>query len=249
MKRDHIEFIHLSNIQPELRGLAGSDDPSANVRLLSLDLDNGASTEHVEFIETLQAPGGLFTSDLEIFVLEGKLKIGIYELEKHHYAFIPKGVCVGPWFAEKGTKILWMPSKELRYIASDLSKKDARSDLFIPQLDPNAMVWQPTETPGFPIGAMRKTLRVDKNSGQTTWLLGLLPQWREHRVETHPVSEEAFVLQGSLYSQAGHMGKDCYFWRPPHIPHGPFHSDEGILVFARTDGPLITHHSLPKDKS
>ena len=34
------------------------------------------------------------------------------------------------------------------------------------------------------------------------------------------------------------MHRHSYFWRPPYITHGPFHSETGSIMYLYSDGPL-----------
>ena len=61
----------------------------------------------------------------------------------------------------------------------------------------------------------------------------------------HPTIEEAYCIRGDVQ---GHwsmqdapferryaaMRENGYYWRPAHVPHGPFWSDAGALLLFRT---------------
>ena len=66
---------------------------------------------------------GHFTDDLELFVLEGNLKIGGHRLQKYSYSYIPAGIVAGPWECESECTILWMPFGHLTY---ELDEPDSR---------------------------------------------------------------------------------------------------------------------------
>jgi hypothetical protein len=40
------------------------------------------------------------------------------------------------------------------------------------------------------------------------------------------------------------VDKGGYYWRPAHIPHGPFYSDTGALFLFRTEAPLTCHWQI-----
>lgn len=245
MGRPHIEFIQSSEVESHVWQISGIA-AKAQARTLSRDPGNGAATELVNFPAGWSAPTGYFSTDIEVFVLDGHLQIGSYRLKQHSYAYIPAGVCSGPWEAQKVTNALWMPSASPQFIAASEHAPGNRLERYIPSIDSSALPWAGTITPGFPPGAMRKTLRTDPDTGASTWLLGVLPQWRDYRAEIHPVIEEAYVVLGGLTSLCGTMTQGCYFWRPAHIPHGPYASATGALVFFRSDGSLRTDYILPE---
>lgn len=218
----------------------------AMARPLSADPESGAATELLELPAGWKAPGGSFSSGLEMLVVEGRLDVGDFALKRFSYSYLPAGVAAGPWSAPTGARVLWMPEGRLDFEAGIDDRPGARVALRIPQIDSSAMPWQPTITPGFPSGAMRKTLRVDPDTGAGSWILGMLPQVREQRREVHPTAEEAFTLLGESVSDRGISRPGEYFWRPPFIPHGPFETDVGVMIFFRTDGPLRTDYIWPE---
>jgi hypothetical protein len=244
MSRPHIEFI--AAFEQEARPWQLDDFGVAAARALSRDDQSGAATELIQFPAGWSAPTGAFSADVEIFMLNGRMQIGTYRLRQHSYAHLPAGVCSGPWKAQEATIALWMPAATPHFVAAGAHATDTRLDRYIPGIDTTALPWCGTITPGFPPGAMRKTLRCDAESGANTWLLGVLPQWRDNRVEIHPVVEEAYVLLGEMNGPGGTMTPGSYFWRPPFIPHGPFSADTGALIFFRSDGPLRTDYLWPE---
>jgi len=242
--------------RPYVRKLNSDDVPlitwsvpgfgEALTRPLSNDPDTGASTQLVELPPGWAAPAGCFGAALELLIVEGTVTIGEFRLKRFSYSYLPPGVSAGPWSTAAGARLLWMAGANLDFRAGGAAGIGTPSPLWIPQIDPSALPWQPTLTPGFPLGAMRKTLRIDPDTGAGTWLLGMLPQVRETRREIHPTAEEAFTLLGESVSDRGVSRPGEYFWRPPFIPHGPFETDVGVLTFFRTDGPLRTDYIWPE---
>lgn len=244
MSRPHIEFIQSQSISGRTLQIDGFGKELKS-RMLSRDESSGATTEIISLSEGWEAPAGFFAADLELFILSGCLQIGNYRLDKHSYSFIPANNPCGPWQALEDTDILWMPSGSVHYSQQLNTPTASRSLDYIACIQTSAIPWGTTITPGFPPGAMRKQLRIDPATGASTWLLGVLPQWQENRVEIHPVAEEALVISGAITSERGKMDQGCYFWRPPDIPHGPMSTDDGVFIFFRTDGPLKTLYSWP----
>jgi len=241
--RPHIEFIHAEHapLQPWPVGTSG-----AGARTLSSDPETDAATLFVSLPVGWEASVGRFTADVECYILQGRLTIGEYRLSRHTYCFFPAGVALGRWQALSPVTLIWFTYGAVALEAGLEDAPGAQRRRLIMALDSSALPWSNPITPGFPPGAMRKQLRVDPDTGAGTWLLGVLPQWRESRIEMHPVVEEAFVLQGEMVTDRGVMTAGCYFWRPPHIPHGPFHTDAGALILFRTDGYLHTFYRWPE---
>ena len=243
MPRPYVRKLSAYEQEPvawSIEGFAGGQ-----TRPLSADPETGAATELLELPPGWRAPPGRFRAAIELLVVDGGLAIGEYRLGRFSYSYLPAGVTAGPWSAADGARVLWMPAGRQAFDAGRDSVPDAQRERWIPQIDSSALPWQPTITPGFPVGAMRKTLRVDPDTGAGTWLLGMLPQVRDTRREVHPTAEEGFTLLGESHSERGVSRAGEYFWRPPFIPHGPFHTDVGVLTFFRTDGPLRTDYSWP----
>lgn len=184
---------------------------------------------------------GYFTCDIELFVLSGQIHIGQFCLGAYTYGFLPAGVRINAWSIKQNTTVLWMPAAYPQFVKASQSLLDAKQHLYIPSLSSEQLPWQSTLTPGFPTGAMRKTLRMDPDGGRSTWLLGCLPQFVLPFSEYHPIPEEEFVLQGSLTTQVGQMTPGCYFWRPAFIPHAPAYTKTGYFALVRGGNPHISH--------
>ncbi len=241
--RAHIEFIQVEHVprQPLLLGSAGGD-----VRILSHDPESGALTALVNLPAAWTLPAGRFTASVEFYLLTGTLMTEGYAASHHTYAFIPAGVSIGPMQTRSPVTLLWFTHGEAIFEPINEDAPGSQRRLQINALDASALPWVNPITPGFPPGAMRKQLRIDPDTGASTWLLGVLPQWREPRIEIHPVAEEAFILQGEMATNRGVMSAGSYFWRPPHVPHGPFHTDIGALILFRTNGHLQTFYRWPE---
>ena len=89
----------------------------------------GASTSKVVLPPQFEAPSGIFTADLEIFILKGTIKIGEWQLNKHCYSFIPAGVLIGDWkdVCNEEVEILWMEngSVPFEYKDAEINHPDA----------------------------------------------------------------------------------------------------------------------------
>jgi hypothetical protein len=225
------------------------------------------STYKVQVKAGWQAQIGCFNSNVELFVLDGELTQGGFSLRKHSYSHIPAGLAVGPWHAAKDTTLLWMPTGYAVYDcgqfgkleqtptkALQLSAAHPNARHYIPVMDIDAMPWEATSF--LPPGSARKSLFTDADTGQTTWVLGLVPGWQGgSSAESHPSTEEAYMLRGGIEGywsmesdphrrQYGEMKMGGYFFRPAFLQHGPFKSQNGALVLFRTAGQLKVHWSL-----
>ena len=236
---------------------------------LSGDRDSGESTQRVTINKGWKAPIGHFTEDVEIFVLSGHIKQGGFDLREHSYTYIPAGTATGPWEASDNTVVLWMPDCQPKYDAdtykdlAQISENSAfhkntqhhdRIGEFVPLKELKSMAWESTTF--LPPGSARKSLYTNPRTGRSTWILGLVPEWIEGNfLAGHPTTEEAYLITGDVkghWSMAdapferryAEMNKDGYYWRPAHIPHGPFWTEKGALCLFRTKDKLDCHWQL-----
>ncbi|MEH1864497.1 MAG: DUF4437 domain-containing protein [Nostoc sp.] len=242
MPRKHIEFIQSADV-PQKSWVVDGLLEGAKTQILSFDTENGSSTEIVEWTQHWKSDSGYFNCDMEIFVLSGQMQIGQLHLGQYTYGFIPEGVCMEAWSTQENTTALWMPSAEPIFIKSLTDAPGAKRQDYIPSLNSYLIPWSQTLTPGFPPGAMRKTLRADTNIKRSTWLIGLLPQFAETFGEYHPMTEEGFVLQGSMKTQVGLLTPGCYFSRPPLITHAPAYTETGLFALIRGGYPHLSYHA------
>ena len=208
-------------------------------RLLSWH-ECGASTSKVSLSPQFTIPPGIFTADLEIFVLKGAIQVGEWQLDKHGYSFIPAGVKVGPWkvLGDGVVEILWMENGPipLRYEASKCDRPDARMCDFIPALDSKLLPWGKTETVQFEV-AKKKYLRKHDNGGGT-WLLAILP----HNDGIYPMiqsyNEESYVLFGYCEMGDYRFAKEHFGYFPSFDTLPRHKTDDGGLFFIRADRDL-----------
>ncbi len=97
---------------------------------------------------------------------------------------------------------------------------------------PTEQPWEPAGAPGFfqQIPVIRPR-RQEVIPGWRAWSLG--PTRRRRASFTHDFWEEVFIVRGSLTDLrlGGRFEAGFYACRPPGMPHGPYHSDEGVLMF------------------
>ena len=232
-----------SNAVPEEEGWRVSGMPTNEAtgkrRLLSWH-DCGASTSRVALPPQFEAPAGIFTADLEIFILSGEIQLGEWKLRKHGYSFIPAGVRVGSWKVLGGeeVEILWMENGPvpLRYEKAESNHPNARMCDFIPALDSKLLPWGKTETVQFE-EAKKKYLRKHSNGGGT-WLLTVLPHYDGIYPMIQCYNEEAYGLAG--YGDVGdqRMEKDHFGYYPSFSFIPTNKTDDGGLFFIRVDRDL-----------
>ena len=98
--------------------------------------------------------------------------------------------------------------------------------------DTSAQPWQPVS--GAVPGIWERILSRDPQSGDYTRLMKFDPgvDSSSNGVLVHDHWEEIYILQGSFtdlrLGQTFHAGD--YACRPPGMPHGPWRSDEGIVM-------------------
>ena len=257
--RDHVEIVNEKDLEATPFVVAGMPTDGCTSKQLSLDRESGDGTEEVSLPEGWKAPVGHLNHDLEVLILDGDLDIGPSKLHKYSYSFVPAGFPIGPFEAKTNVKMLWMPAGTLNYSTEEYAslansmpgaatlhnnaQLHERMTEFVPCIDTPCMSWETTKF--LPPGAARKSLRGTVD-GAASWILGLCPQWIEGNFfASHPTSEEMYCLEGNIaghwcYSddpfnrKFGLMDTRDYCWRPPHIPHGPFYTDPGCMLFFRT---------------
>jgi hypothetical protein len=202
--------------------------------------DCGACTSKVLLPPQFEAPSGIFTADLEIFVLKGAIQLGEWQLGKHGYSFIPAGVNVGPWKVLGGeeAEILWMENGPvpLKYKNAQNNHPDARVGDFIPALDSKLLPWGKTDTVQFEV-AKKKYLRKHGNGGGT-WLIVILPHYDGKYQMIQSYNEEAYGLVG--YCDIGNyrVAKDHFTYCPSFSTLPRHRTDDGCLFFVRVDRDL-----------
>ena len=236
-----------------------AESGTGQTQMLSEDAETGESTQRVTFQPGWRAPIGQFNTDIEIFVLTGRVQQGGFALRELSYTFIPAGMPVGPWSVDEETVVLFMPDQRPVYDAAPYAELDQRPENalyhkvtqdhprmkeYVPSQELKAMQWE--QTTFLPPGSARKSLYTNTETGRATWVLGLVPMWIEGNFYAgHPTIEEAYCIKGDVQ---GHwsmqddpferryaaMRADGYYWRPAHVPHGPFWTEDGALLLFRT---------------
>ena len=245
MTRPHIEFIQ-SQVLPWEHGLYGGGWRDVEMKVLSKDDKSGESSLLIRY------PPGWSRNEAEhllaheeFFVLDGALDIDGVRYTQHCYAHLPAGYLRAQASSREGAVVLAFFSANPKVVAGAPAAGLYDEALLVERLDTVEMPWddRPFDRPLDPnLGARpsNKTLRHDPYNGEWTFLVAALPQihpegWSRKR-DSHPVVEEMYLLTGELAGNTGIMQPGAYFWRPPHIPHGPYGSPVGWMGFFRSKG-------------
>lgn len=243
MSREHTEFI-------QAQSLPWRDDPAypgTQCKLLSVDDETGALTQlqryPAEFIR--EHPLSLACGE-EFYVLSGSFYLNNFEYSAGCYAYFPAGFERGKLYIPNGAVVLRFTDHKAVLATEDPEGTQQRAEGRTPIhcIDTYRMSWDYSvhDIRMAHLGCARKNLRIDPVTKQRTFLFMTSPQshptnWRGPQ-ESHPTPEESYQLYGDLTGHLGTMHPGAYFWRPPHIPHGPFGSKGGSLSLIRfVDGP------------
>lgn len=237
MARPHTEFYQTQN-QPWVSDLRFD---GLECKILSLDDVTGAYTALQRLPDGYQAEGNYpLAANEEFFVLSGLMHINGLEYTPGCYGFFPAGHERVDWLALEPTILI-------RFFDSAPDPFDNQPEAIerahhrppIPYLDSYRMQWDTRlHDPKLAhLGLGRKNLRIDPVTGQRTFLFMTSPQthpanWRAPK-ESHPTPEETYFLAGDLTGDHGTMRPGAYFWRPEHIPHGPYGSIGGSMSLIR----------------
>ncbi|NBC35958.1 DUF4437 domain-containing protein [Novosphingobium sp. FSY-8] len=242
LEREHIEFVQ-SQMLPWLRIGAGLARPDAEIKLLSRDEADGACSVLLRFPPgwSREGPEHLL-ADEEFYVLEGDIELNGAVYGPDCYAFLPAGWTRHTTRSTKGCVLLAFYDRDPKLIATAGDGTAETSERAIPFLDAAAMPWDMTlNDPNLKhLGISRKNLRTDPVTQERTFLSLVLPQaipqGNKGPQETHPIVEEAYLIAGSLTGPQGTMHPGAYFWRPPHIKHGPYGARWGSVSLIRFVG-------------
>jgi hypothetical protein len=211
--------------------------------MLSMDDSDGSSSTMLRYPAGWDAgaPHRL-AADEELFVLDGSLQLNGRVYGKHAYAHLPAGYFRSTFSTSHGAVVLTFFSAEPRAEIADSAAADFDKRRLVEHIDTlnmrgqtgkrkhmNSGDWDPT-------GTIHKKLYEDPDTGELTWLIGLMPYWSSAQAEVHPVCEEEFAVLGDICFPNGVMRDGGYFWRPPGIEHGPFATWGGTLHLCRCKG-------------
>jgi len=240
MARPHIEpYVELDKPYKkfDLPGFKGSE-----YKVLSLDVDTGACTLKIRLKNGYKRKPGLSYSDMEVFVLEGRVKVGSEVWTRGHYAFVPAGMALAAMSAPQGAEILLMfNDSEPSYTESD---RDHSLALTAASTSLNSYAdapWVPGNIvqPAASAGVMIKILHYDPLTEAISFLYCMTPEFMQDNISYHDCCEESYHIWGTSWMmQFGELPTGGYFWRPPYINHGAFRCPQGTIAFGRTDSKI-----------
>ncbi|MBT8091880.1 MAG: DUF4437 domain-containing protein [Gammaproteobacteria bacterium] len=199
---DDLDDVFMASL-PGVRAKQLGGDPMTRRSSNRIDLPPGWSGT------SGAAPG----RSLELFVLQGSLKIADIKLGRGGYAFLPSGSLGFNLRSADGAQIL--------YFLNDIDPDAViRSPIII---DAALLDWESIAAPGISI----KELRKDPGTGARTWLLraasGAAIAW-----QSSSVAREGYLLSGQYQhseclsgeAQTGIYAPGGYFYRPADTVNG-----------------------------
>ena len=242
MARPHIEpFVELNEDYKNFT-LPGFTPSGSHFKVLSLDTDVGSCTLKMRFDGGYKRKPGLSYSDVEIFVLNGALKVGGQNCVEGHYLFVPAGYALGAIEVPQGCELLVMYNdSEPSFVESDAHHPLCLKEGFVSVNGYEDAPWAPGNlvNPSVATGCLIKVLRYDVLTEAISFLYCMTPQFMQDNISYHDCAEESYHIWGSSWMlQFGELPTGGYFWRPPYINHGSFRSKLGTIAFGRTDSKL-----------
>lgn len=250
MTKEHVENLAALEVTPipwDPPGLA----PGTRFRPLARDLASGGFTGLVDLPGGYDSGSGLSCAvEMRLFVIDGELQMGEHQLGPGGFCYHPAGSGQGRWLSSKGARVfaVFLEGPEFQ------SGGGAPAPNAIPALDSFAMDWHnPLDasdpSQDFRPGIFVKVLHADPETKSSTHLAGLMPGWYAEGMETHPVYEENYCLQGDVH--IGEVGGEkgytmvlgSYMCRPAGVIHGPLASKNGNVNLCFTHGLLGIDYS------
>lgn len=243
-----VDFVDLDDREPILISTPGGG--SVTARVLNREPISQAVCAVVDCPTDVTVPAGYWSSDVEMLVLAGGLRLGEDLIERYGYLFVPTGVRLPAVAAGRdGVRLLVFTSGVVVHQESQEDLPGAARHRLVGPIHAADLPWERPRVEGFPAGAARKTLRDDPEAGQGFWLLGVLPHWNSPFLEWHTFNEENYILEGEIETAVGLMRPGSYLSHPAgeHNIHGPMRSRRGAFLLTRASGPLDNTY-LPTDQ-
>ncbi len=155
--------------------------------------------------------GGAPGKSVEIYVLEGEIRLGELALQSGNYAYLPPGSTSLPMSTDAGARLLW-------FLDDADPQAVIRTPLFMSR---EVVPWQPL--PGAADDSVqRKVLRADPGSGATTSLVSFPQGGARGTWQASAVPMEGYLLSGDFRVSVcmagevltGEYGPGGYFRRP-----------------------------------
>ena len=250
MTKEHVENLASLEVHPtpwSPPGLASG----AQLRPLARDPASGGFTGLIDLPAGFDSGSGLScAAEMRLFVIDGELQMDKSRLGPGGFCYHPAGSWQGRWRSSKGARafVVFLRDPEFQ------PDRGSPATNAIPGLDSFAMDWHnPLDasdpSQDFRPGIFVKVLHVDPETRASTHLAGLMPGWYAEGMETHPVYEENYCLQGDvLIGEVGYeagytMVAGSYMCRPAGVIHGPLASKNGNVNLCFTHGLLGIDYS------
>ena len=183
--------------------------------MLSCDPTTKACTTILRYPNQWIGTAHILGCDEEFYVLEGELTINDRVFGTGDYGFLPAFFSREHTTATSGAVVLTFFEGDPS-VVSTIGSWDADQEI---HLRTTSMPW--TSATDSNVAASEVSLmelRLDPISKERTWLLRIdvtdSKPFEINGLETHPVVEELFVLDGSLCMPCGELNRGAYFWRP-----------------------------------
>lgn len=202
---------------------------------------------------------GYAKCSIDLYILEGELRIRDATLRTGSYVYVPEGVNLSLIEAPTGCRALVVLSKPWEFVAGDASAEDADDSRAIGPIETWTLPWMDpmkevvkkstwTDDSGKsarPPGVLTKTLRhfTGPKDREMVALTALAPGYVDPGTEHHPHDECLYLVAGDCYIGLTYdfaneirnedvvIGKDHFLARPPMIKHGPVCTQSGALWF------------------
>lgn len=243
MARPHIEPLVDKNVSLKKLNLPGFG-AGMQYRMMSFDTDTGACTMVVQYGGGYKQPPGFSYSEVEMLILQGRLKYGKITYGPGQYFLIPPGVSMPAMSTNSGCQVLLMyNSSEPNFVESDADHEGANRTGLSTINSYDGLPWAGNSlSPATATGCLLKILKYDPRSHALSFLYCMTPMFQQDNISYHDCAEEAYHIWGTSWMmQFGDLPTGGYFWRPAYINHGGFASKKGILAFGRTDYQLFNH--------
>jgi hypothetical protein len=252
-RSQYVGFINEHDLEWRPFEVAGLS-PGVEAKLLSRDAASGAVSLMARLPAGRRNVVGHHASDMEIFVLEGAVKIGDRRFTARCFTYIPAGVSYGPVAVEKKTIALWFFDGDASFTASTTSRAGAAVNQQVEYKNYFDEPWEAAVEIGFSKqpGIFMKILKRLPNDGPMTWVAGSFAGRPPRKYEVHPSVEEAWLLEGEFNLaeclpeglKIWHMTGGSYFYRPPNIRHiGPNSGSRSYAIWLfRTPAKLASEY-------
>ena len=247
--RAHIDFMYSQVSQPARVLDPDNSRPGVFAQTMKFDFGSRAITVMMRYPKDWVLDKFHFLdSDEALFVLDGSLSVNGVEYTKGNYAYLPAGMPRHNMHSTNGGTVLTCYEGEHLAYYNDAPAGFYNPKLLLKHLDTAAMKWTKPPKPElecFTKGALRKTLYVHPETGDTTWLLKV-PADDPAKVTRRPVAihgavDEVLVIEGEISTPHGVMHSGAFTWRLPGKLVGPLGTRTGFTAIIRSKGgPLTT---------